>query len=90
MPPRATPIPIPALAPDDKPPELLLGTVVEVAVLCVGADVAVPDVDVVVDVVALAAEVTLFQTSKLGDQAKNPDRGLPSTPRLIAELKRPN
>lgn len=89
-PPKATPIPIPAFAPDDSPPELLLFED-DVVVALAAAPAVVVAVDVV-DVVGAAdvVVVTLFQTSKLGDQDKKPERAFPFSPRGVEELKTPN
>jgi hypothetical protein len=89
-PPRATPIPIPAFAPDDNPPELLL--LEADVVVALGAAAAVVVAVDVADVVGAAdvVVVTLFQTSKLGDHDKKPERATPFWPRGTDELKTPN
>lgn len=89
-PPKATPMPIPAFAPDDKPLELLSFEDDVVVALAAAPAVVVP-VDVA-DVVGAAdvVVVTLFQTSKLGDQDKKPERAFPFWPRGVEELKTPN
>lgn len=85
--PKATPIPNPTFAPDDKPPELLLSAADVVVVL--GAVVDVIDVADVVGVADVVV-VTLFQTWILGDQDKKPERAFPFCPRGTDELKTPN
>lgn len=89
-PPKATPIPIPAFAPDDNPPELLL-LEADVVVALAAAPAVVVAADVA-DVVGAAdvVVVTLFQTLKSGDQDRKPERGIPSWPRGTDELKTPN
>lgn len=79
IPPKATPMPIPAFAPEDNPPELLSLEAEDVVVVALDAVVVVAvdvnDVDAADDVVVVVA---LFQTTKSGDQPKNPERAFPS------------